>query len=133
MKKKILIIIFALVFILFVIYNIGFKFGNVTIGKQYDEIETSQKYDFSNSTFSKDYLQKGQLSVINLWASWCKPCVEEMPVFEKLKADFPNYKFAMLSIDKNDEDLKKGIEKYKVNSDITLQNANYSNQKFSGK
>ena len=27
--------------------------------------------------------------VVNFWATWCKPCVEELPVFEKL---FKNYK-----------------------------------------
>ncbi len=26
--------------------------------------------------------------VINFWATWCKPCVEELPVFEKINAEF---------------------------------------------
>ncbi len=125
MKKKILIAASVILIILFVVYNVGFQFGNIKIGKQYDEIQTSQKYDLENSEFSKDYLQNGQMSIVNLWASWCKPCVEELPIFEKLKQDFPEYKFAMLSIDKNEEDLKNGIKKFKISNDVTLQNKSY--------
>lgn len=40
--------------------------------------------------------------VINLWATWCKPCVEELPFFKKadsmLKDD--NYQFIFVSLDK---------------------------------
>lgn len=125
MKKKILIALSALLLLLFIIYNVGIQIGDLHIGKQYDDIETSQKFDIENSPFSKDYLQKEQTSVINLWASWCKPCVEEMPIFEQLKKEFPQYKFAFLSIDKNKDDLEKGIETFKVKPDITLQNALY--------
>lgn len=28
--------------------------------------------------------------VINFWATWCKPCVEELPSFEKLNQEFKN-------------------------------------------
>ena len=28
--------------------------------------------------------------VINFWATWCAPCVKELPHFEKLNADFKN-------------------------------------------
>ena len=26
----------------------------------------------------------GQLKVINFWATWCKPCIEEMPYFDEI-------------------------------------------------
>lgn len=32
---------------------------------------------------------RGQTVFINLWATFCKPCVEELPYFERLKAEHP--------------------------------------------
>lgn len=29
-----------------------------------------------------------RLKVVNFWATWCKPCVKELPYFEKLRAEF---------------------------------------------
>ncbi|WP_340076789.1 TlpA disulfide reductase family protein [Leptobacterium sp. I13] len=38
------------------------------------------------------YLEKNddKTYVINFWATWCKPCVEEMPYFEKLQSNYKN-------------------------------------------
>ncbi|AZI39218.1 TlpA family protein disulfide reductase [Epilithonimonas vandammei] len=125
MKKRIIIIASVVVFIIFAIYNLGFQIGDMKIGKQNDEIQTDQRYDLENSEFTKNYLRSDGVSVINLWASWCKPCVEEMPIFENLKKEFPDCKFAMLSIDKDENDLREGIRKHKITNDITFQNRNY--------
>lgn len=39
--------------------------------------------------------------VINFWATWCKPCVEELPFFEKAYRAFEDkpVKFIMISLD----------------------------------
>lgn len=36
--------------------------------------------------FTSADLAKGRVSVVNYWASWCVPCIEEHPVLVKLKS-----------------------------------------------
>jgi cytochrome c biogenesis protein CcmG/thiol:disulfide interchange protein DsbE len=46
------------------------------------EVDGSQVLGFSSAD-----LAKGQVSVVNFWASWCQPCVEEHPLLVQLKRD----------------------------------------------
>lgn len=46
--------------------------------------------------------------VINFWATWCKPCVEELPYFEKLHDDFAGEKVRIILVSL---DFAKDIEK----------------------
>lgn len=36
--------------------------------------------------------------VVNFWATWCVPCVEELPHFEKLNAEYKERDFKMLLV-----------------------------------
>jgi len=36
--------------------------------------------------------------VINFWATWCKPCVKEMPAFQKLRKEFEDKPFKLLLV-----------------------------------
>lgn len=36
--------------------------------------------------------------VVNFWATWCVPCVEELPHFEKLNADYKDEKVKVLLV-----------------------------------
>lgn len=38
------------------------------------------------------------LYVINFWATWCVPCVKELPHFEKLNQKYKNGKFRMILV-----------------------------------
>jgi thiol-disulfide isomerase/thioredoxin len=52
---------------------------------------------------------KGQVLVVNLWASWCAPCAKEMPTLAKLQADYRGkpVKVVAISLDKGAEDIDK--------------------------
>ncbi|UCD79215.1 MAG: TlpA family protein disulfide reductase [Desulfobacterales bacterium] len=45
---------------------------------------------------------RGKIVFLNFWATWCPPCVAEMPSMEKLHQKFRNKDFAMVSISLQD-------------------------------
>lgn len=91
MRRNIRIILWsiAIVFLVAVVIFVNF-FGkkNITTGAA----EGERLSDFSitctdGNTFRLSE-QKGKVVVINLWATWCIPCVDELPNFEKISEDF---------------------------------------------
>ncbi len=48
----------------------------------------------------KDYQNKFVL--LNFWATWCLPCVRELPQLEKLRKTLPENKFQILAINVRD-------------------------------
>lgn len=63
--------------------------------------------------------------VINFWATWCKPCVAELPYFEQAKETFKSQpvKFILVSLDAMKQLDKKVIpflKKTNINSKVVL-------------
>jgi thiol-disulfide isomerase/thioredoxin len=48
---------------------------------------------------------KGKVTVVNLWATWCGPCVIEMPTLAKLAADYQGkpVQVVAISVDRPDD------------------------------
>ena len=52
---------------------------------------------------------KGQVTLVNIWATWCLPCRAEMPAMEKLYKEFgpAGFRIAAVSIDEGGPDVVK--------------------------
>jgi peroxiredoxin len=66
---------------------------------------------------------KGKVVLLNIWATWCAPCVAEMPSMEKLYQELKNEGFELLavSIDESGaEAVTPFMEKHKLSFPVLL-------------
>ena len=108
MKSKFILILFALLFI-----TSEFVSAQEIKTSNFDELEPIFHYQ-NDTTY-----------VINFWAMWCKPCVEELPHFEAIRKNYADkkVKVILVSLDfgKNvQERLAKFKIKRNVNSHIVI-------------
>lgn len=59
-------------------------------------------------------LGRGQLRVINLWASWCGPCRQEMPIFAALQAAEPDVQFLFINQGESVQDVRTYLDTAKL-------------------
>lgn len=63
------------------------------------------------------------IHVVNFWATWCAPCVKELPYFEKINEDYKdkNVEVLLVSLDfprNYDTKLKPFIKKHELKSKV---------------
>lgn len=61
---------------------------------------------YSLQQFQQRVLQENDtLYVVNFWATWCIPCVKELPHFKELSREYANrpVKFILMSLDAKDK------------------------------
>lgn len=60
---------------------------------------------------------RGKTVLINFWATWCVPCVEEMPSIQNLKARLTQEKFEVLAVNvgESKERVEAFLKKVPVN------------------
>ncbi|MFD4840154.1 TlpA family protein disulfide reductase [Achromobacter sp. NPDC058515] len=56
---------------------------------------------------------KGQPMVVNFWATWCAPCVKEMPELDALQKKYPHIRFVGIGVD-SAANMQKFVEKVQV-------------------
>ncbi len=63
-------------------------------------LANSQKAHFIKMDELNDRISKGKdtLYIINFWATWCSPCVKELPSFDELNKHFKSEKLKVLLI-----------------------------------
>ncbi|OGF61436.1 MAG: hypothetical protein A2Y62_12075 [Candidatus Fischerbacteria bacterium RBG_13_37_8] len=88
-----------------------FKGSAVTYLKEGMQIPSFSIYSLGGKEFSKENF-KGKVVLINFWASWCKPCIEEFPLLIRLRNKFSADKMEMLlvNIGENNEEIRKFLQ-----------------------
>ena len=76
--------------------------GEVSIAKVSKSVKDKMKdkvpsLDFSelNTFLTKD---NDSIYVVNFWATWCKPCIKELPAFEKLNTEYSDQKVKVILV-----------------------------------
>lgn len=69
--------------------------------------------------------EKGKIKVINFWATWCRPCIKEIPYFESLQEQFPKeelqvYLISFDNVENLEKRVKPFIEKRGIKSTVKL-------------
>lgn len=96
----------SLLMVFFLFFNAGCeniggpaKTGKMEIGKAAPDFVLQ---DASGKVWKLSTL-KGKVVFVNFWATWCKPCRDEMPSMEALNKSMAGKPFQMLSIAFNDD------------------------------
>jgi peroxiredoxin len=66
---------------------------------------------------------KGKVVLLNIWATWCAPCVAEMPSMEKLYQELKGEDFLLLAISVDEsgaEAVKPFVEKHRLGFPVLL-------------
>ncbi|MCW5907509.1 MAG: TlpA family protein disulfide reductase [Chitinophagales bacterium] len=68
-----------------------------------------------------EYKNNDTLYVVNFWATWCKPCVAEMPYFARAAEKFSAQKVKVVFVNLNSVKDKQAVEKFAATKNITQE------------
>ena len=98
--------------------------GVVDISGQEKRIpEFSLPSPILDETFTSSETLEGKVVLVTFFASWCRSCLEEIPLLKKLHDKNEDQEFSILAIAvdrENDVGLKNLIKKHKINYPVLL-------------
>lgn len=96
---------------LFVVALSGCNRGNhpAQVGKKAPDFKVS---DGSNTIQLSSY--RGKVVLLNFWASWCAPCIQETPALVQLHHDRPDLQIIGVSIDTDSDAYQHFLKRFRV-------------------
>lgn len=99
------------------IFTLFFVLTSMGCSKLSAQIAVYEKFD----AFEKAILKEDDnVYVINFWATWCAPCIKELPYFEQLHKDNPKVKVILVSLDSR-KDLEKKLIPFVAKKQLTAE------------
>ena len=120
---KLLTLKFILIFIYLISSSSSYaiqqpNLKNLIVHKDPKKLEKINFININNETIDLKKFENS-LVIINFWATWCAPCIEEMPSLNRLQAnkDFNNLKIIPINVGRdNIEKSKSFYKKLKINN-----------------
>lgn len=94
---------------------LNFSQGNAQSFKKIDsDVLQAITHNYNDTTY-----------VVNFWATWCKPCVKELPEFEEVNQHFKSKKFKMILVSLDfdtqlDSKVKPFVKDQNIQSKVVL-------------
>ena len=79
---------------------------NIVVHKEPIEIKELKFQDFNLNEVDLTE-KKGNIMILNFWATWCAPCKEEMPSLEELSKKYPEILIYPINLEKPNQDKAK--------------------------
>jgi thiol-disulfide isomerase/thioredoxin len=99
---------------------------NIVVHKKPLEIKELKFQDFNLDNVDLTG-KKGNIMILNFWATWCAPCKKEMPSLEELSKAYPEILIYPINLEKPNQDKAK-----KFFTDLGISKLNiYFDPKFS--
>ena len=76
---------------------------NIVLHKEPLEIKELKFKDFNLNDVDLTE-KKGNIMILNFWATWCLPCKKEMPSLEKLSEEYPEIMIYPINLEKPNQD-----------------------------
>jgi len=80
--------------------QVGKKAPDFTVSDGTDTIRLSQ--------------YRGKIVLLNFWASWCGPCVQETPALQQLHHDRPDLQIVGVSVDTDETAYRRFLKRFQV-------------------
>ena len=73
-------------------------------------------FSISNDSGSVDLSKyRGKVVVLNFWATWCPPCIEELPTLMELQSKMPQVAVIAISTDEDADAYKEFLTSHHLN------------------
>ncbi|NLO47464.1 MAG: TlpA family protein disulfide reductase [Clostridiales bacterium] len=84
-------------------------------GKAKTDIEPFLTYDLDKNEITQEIFSNKKLTMLNVWATFCSPCLEEMPYLSELSVELASSNVQILGLVADVMDQKGGIISDQVN------------------
>jgi cytochrome c biogenesis protein CcmG/thiol:disulfide interchange protein DsbE len=73
---------------------------------------------------------RGKVVVLNFWATWCAPCIEEIPSLNELQRQMPQLVVLGVSVDQDEDAYRQFLNEHRINFTTIRDGQRHSNALF---